>query len=294
MTSLQLLAGVACGIGGKRTREGVLMSPNEDAVSIGGCLIATDQPQPVELLLNTADPIVALVADGMGGHQTPERASREVAMRIGESPELLMTPDGLAARLASTHRALGRIMVDNPQTHGMGTTVAGLVFHQSSAVVFNIGDSRVLRFRSGRILQLSVDDARAPLSNPTNAVTQALGIDPEAPADFDYHGRHLDDVFEGDIYVLCSDGLSNCVTVAEIEEVLAAEARPGNKARALYDAALRQNSHDNVSVAVVEVLVTEVAKAPVTATMETTSPESELRLAKLRRWLPRRNKRPNL
>jgi len=253
MNDLRLVVGVVSGAGGKTDSDGNQVFPNEDAVSVGGCLIATDSPQPVAITAYTNTPVLVLVADGMGGHRSPERASREVAQRLGSMPGKLVTPDGLLAELNDAHRALGQIMTDDPETRGMGTTVAGIVFQESSAAVFNVGDSRVYRFRNNRVVQLSIDDARSPLTDPSNVITQALGVSPDAEPDFDHHGRRIDDLQDGDEFLICSDGLTDHAPTIEIECILGLDRPILERAQTLYDLAIKTGTQDNVSVAVVKV-----------------------------------------
>jgi len=188
---------------------------------------------------------VYVVADGMGGHQSGEVASRMAASTIasyfrteakpGESapPPPSLRSLGERLRAAVTH-ANARIFAraDDSRAHrGMGTTVVAGAFHKESGQFFvaHAGDSRCYRLRAGSLEQLTrdhslVSDAlleRPDLSPtdlaylPKNVITRALGIGPTVDVDL-----RMDRAAPGDVYLLCSDGLHGLVTDEEIAEIL--------------------------------------------------------------------------
>ena len=200
------------------------------------------------------------VADGLGGHQGGDTASRLAC-------ETLVSALGEAAALAdaivrSNAAVLGAAEGD-PALHGMGTTLSALVLGEGdAATVAQIGDSRVYVMRGDRLVQvtedqtvamdmvrrgeMSLDEARS--SWGWNSLTQALGTDRAiAPVLTDL------DLADAATVLLCSDGLSEMVPDALIEGSLARHAHahdPEAAAAALIGMALDRGGRDNVTVVV--------------------------------------------
>jgi protein phosphatase len=189
------------------------------------------------------------VADGMGGHLGGERASRmaveilereiDAAHRAGD----LNAPADAAAQGAGTSPVgalLRRAVIEadrhiyeeataNPELSGMGTTLTALLFSRGYVHLGHVGDSRAYLYRDGRARQLSEDHSwiqeqvRAGLISPEeaaasrfrNIITRSVGFEPSVEPDLAGLA-----VQAGDCFVLCSDGLSNYLTVDEIGQVL--------------------------------------------------------------------------
>jgi protein phosphatase len=205
-----------------------------------------------------------LVADGMGAHAVGEKASEQAAGLIphmyGKYAHL-----GPAAALrrafveanASIH-ACGQA---NRDFQGMGTTSTALLLRPDGAWVGHVGDSRAYRIRDGVIEQLSYDhslvweyarikriDPSEVQDIPSNVIHRCLG--PEPLVQVDIEGPHP--VRPGDVYVLCSDGLSGQLTDQEIGAV--ASALPADQAcRLLVDLANVRGGPDNITVILVRV-----------------------------------------
>jgi serine/threonine protein phosphatase PrpC len=142
------------------------------------------------------------------------------------------------------NRELYATMQVCPAYLAMGTTVAGLHIGDGSAVAFNVGDSRVYRLTAGRLAQISVDD-RSPGGELTGSLGGALRF-----ADVDPHVVKLP-LEAGDVWLLCSDGLSDLVEPEEIAAAL--DGGTGAAAAQLLELALTAGGHDNVSVIVARV-----------------------------------------
>lgn len=226
---------------GARTDPGLVRANNQDSYGHRGPLF--------------------LVADGMGGHRAGEVASRIAVEEIlaameGRDPLAELRSGFIAANEAIRAHALA-----NPDCYGMGTTVAALLLLGGRACVAHIGDSRVYLCRSRTLTlltrdhslveelirqgSLSEDEAR---NHPQRSVlTRALGT-AETPQ-VEYTELDLE---EGDVFLLCTDGLTAEVTDAEIGAVLAAEGAPQAKADRLVEMARRAGGSDNITVVVVE------------------------------------------
>ncbi|MDO5503462.1 MAG: protein phosphatase 2C domain-containing protein [Actinomycetia bacterium] len=204
------------------------------------------------------------VADGMGGHAAGEVASAiaiEALARAAEVEPLGL--DEIVAALGDGHDGILASAQEHPERRGMGTTITGaaLVTEQDQLMwaVFNVGDSRVYRFVEDELTQVTVDHSEvqeyvnagvlsreeAARHPARNVITQSLGMpaDPEAdlyvlPTDADL------------TLVICSDGLNDEVSDADIAGVLREHEDPQDAADALVAAALAAGGHDNVTVVV--------------------------------------------
>jgi PPM family protein phosphatase len=208
---------------------------------------------------------VFAVADGMGGHAAGDVASGMIidALRPLAHSDVLSTRELTEVIQAANDDIVVRGFQRAP-TIGMGTTVTGvaLVSGADTALwaVFNVGDSRVYRFRDGRLTQVTVDHSEvqelidAGRITPEQArtdlrrhiVTRALGTIPAPPVDL-----WILPPEPGEQFLICSDGLTEELTDPQIEKVLADATTPAEAAANLVDEALRAGGHDNVTVVVV-------------------------------------------
>ena len=214
---------------------------------------------------------LVLVADGMGGHIGGDVASRTAIEAVNDFIlEYEPVPDGLdrtetegSIEIVRTavHRANQRIVGLNherglPDNRGMGTTIVGfwLPSGLSPAIVFHVGDSRLYRFRAGRLDQVTrdhslyqawVDAGRAGEPPNRNIIMRALGIVEDVEADIS-----IQSIEAGDIYLLCSDGLNGMVPDDTIIDILAEIDLTGIEPawRQLIQEANDHGGKDNVTV----------------------------------------------
>ena len=214
---------------------------------------------------------VCLVADGMGGHAAGEVASGLVAETFGsldeDRPMELLELEPLLNAINTRIREVG----SENGTTGMGTTVVGVALIRngggSSAVVFNVGDSRCYRVSDRGLEQITVDHSHVQelidagditreqaASHPMrNVVTRALGVETAVRADYIV----LDDV--DCRLLLCSDGLSGELSDEAMLDTLASEPDPGAAALALVESVLAGRAPDNITAVVVDVRFSDVA-----------------------------------
>lgn len=220
-----------------------------------------------------------LLADGMGGYKAGEVASEiAVLMIAAEITEALHTADNnkketsslmpesklLLEAVNKTNAAIYNISKSQPQCAGMGTTLVAGLFADNKLIVGHIGDSRLYRMRDEVLTQLTEDHslvqeqineglitpAQAKNASHKNLVTRALGIDPYVELELKQF-----DVEVGDIYLMCSDGLSDLVEDDEIAKILSnASDNITLTAKKMIQAANDEGGSDNISViiAVVE------------------------------------------
>jgi serine/threonine protein phosphatase PrpC len=216
---------------------------------------------------------VAVLADGMGGYNAGEVASRMAADIIRSEMARWLAEAGTVASVQDIRRAL-EICVSNANaevyraahddTHysGMGTTLVAGVFRGSDLVIGHIGDSRCYRLRQGELVQITRDHSllqeqidagllspeQAALSMNKNLVTRALGVDDAVLLEVHEHR-----VEAGDLYLMCSDGLSDMIRDPDIARVLQLPLEPEQRTKALVDTANGHGGRDNITVLLVEV-----------------------------------------
>lgn len=228
------------------THRGRVRRGNEDTVAVAGFLSAAEQGEPVRVTVSSTRPFTGLVADGMGGHAEGGRASRLAAKVITDASPAFRDPDTVVAAVRDANTAIHTEAKVAGEWAGMGTTVVVLTVAAGTATCVNVGDSRCYLMRDENLVQLSTDDAPPPVGLKTGVVTQTLGgtVD-ERPVQPHVHQVA---VRAGDRFLLCSDGLTDVVTVDEIEAGLNCAADAVDTVRDLLRRALDAGGPDNISV----------------------------------------------
>jgi protein phosphatase len=205
-----------------------------------------------------------LVADGMGAHAVGEKASEQAARvipHIYHKHAEMGTTTALRRAFVEANASIHACGQQNREFEGMGTTSTALLLNPVGAWVGHVGDSRCYRIRGNVIEQLSYDHSLvweyARLQHmdpdevediPSNVIHRCLG--PEPLVQVDIEGPHP--IQPGDIYLLCSDGLSGQVTDQEIGAV-ASVLPPAEACRFLVDLANLRGGPDNITVVIVRV-----------------------------------------
>ena len=203
---------------------------------------------------------IVLVADGMGGHKAGEVASETAAQTI-RACAVKMHGREISIKTAlkwvrQANQIIYRMANEKPECMGMGTTMTFLYFMDKHALLAHVGDSRCYRIRDGRIMQLTKDHSlvaelvrigeitpEQARNHPyRNIITRALGTD-------DYVAVDAQDipVEENDVYLLCSDGLSNYLEEDELFH--AVQNQPSDAlCDHLVQIALDRGGRDNITV----------------------------------------------
>jgi PPM family protein phosphatase len=250
------------------THQGAVRAANEDTIAIGDWVMSAPMAAPEAFEIEVKRPVLALVADGMGGHAAGEVASRAVAEHLATRAGRAVDAAALAELLAEANALLFALMRKRPAQLGMGTTVAGIAVGPSASLAFNVGDSRVYRLLgpgptagSGpaterRLEQLSTDDTPGPklADGRTSAITshlitQTLGGAYEAGA-IEPHVLAVPPAAR-ERYLICSDGLSDLVSRAALEACIREDDR--ETVRTLFEAAIAAGGRDNVSIVMLDV-----------------------------------------
>lgn len=232
------------------TDPGLVRDNNEDSVALD------------------ADNRVAVLADGMGGYNAGEVASAMATTFIKTELGRWMSEGGTEASAREIKRAM-EICIDNanrsifnaansnPQYAGMGTTLVMGVFQGARALIGHVGDSRCYRLRAGSFVQLTRDHSllqeqidaglispeQAKYATHKNLVTRALGVEDTVLLEVNEYRAE-----DGDLYLMCSDGLSDMMPDDRIAAILVAAGSLAEKARSLVDAANDCGGRDNISV----------------------------------------------
>jgi serine/threonine protein phosphatase PrpC len=198
-------------------------------------------------------PPVFAVADGMGGAPAGDLASEVAVSALWDA-----TAETLADRATAAHRRILALAAEDPDRLGMGSTLTAAALGAGGVRIVHVGDSRAYRLRDGVLDQLTqdhalaaelaaagtIDQERAARHPARSAVTRALGQEEGFCVDvLDEEAR------AGDVYVLCSDGLTRMVGDEELAAIIGAAATLSVAARNLVAAANEHGGRDNVSVA---------------------------------------------
>ena len=218
------------------------------------------------------DNALAVLADGMGGYNAGEVASGMATSFIRSELGRWLHDAGAAADadvrramdicVDNANRAIFNAANANPHYAGMGTTLVVAVFRGSRLLVGHVGDSRAYRLRGGRLQQITRDHSllqeqidagvispeQAAFSTQRNLVTRAVGIEDTVLLE-----THLHEVQPGDLYLLCSDGLSDMLDDATLAQLLRSHEMLADAGHALIDAANDAGGKDNISLVLARV-----------------------------------------
>jgi PPM family protein phosphatase len=211
---------------------------------------------------------LSVLADGMGGYNAGEVASGMATAFIRSEMSRWLSQVGKSANAREVRRAL-EICVDNanrsifnaansnPQYAGMGTTLVVGVCHEARLMLGHIGDSRCYRLRGEEFTQITKDHSllqeqldaglitpeQAATSLNKNLVTRALGVEDSVLLEINEHRVEPDD-----LYLMCSDGLSDMIDDDAIAQILQSEDTLEAKSQALIVAANAAGGRDNITV----------------------------------------------
>jgi len=242
---------------GKCSDVGVVRDVNEDYAAAVEMWPQAGEP---------ADPIIlAVVADGMGGHAAGEIASRTAVETLTETVQSLMSDQDIAdLRLPSV---MGRAFEEansavygrgqaETRNNGMGTTLTAALVSQGSLCIGHVGDSRAYLIREGHARQLTRDHSivqekidaglisaeEAAQSEERNQLRRVVGTRPSVVSDI-----LCDDLQNGDVLLLCSDGLHNSLSDQELADIVACSPDPQVACENLVAVAKTRDGSDNIT-----------------------------------------------
>ena len=210
------------------------------------------------------------ICDGMGGEQLGELASMIAVETLHKYANLRRHNDNNGGKNIDAewerciHEANG-LVCEAQKSRGanrIGTTLALLAVENKFAHLYNVGDSRIYLFRKGKLKQVSFDHTpvakmvkmgiitpeQARVHPHRNRLTQYVGINPEEMV-IEVH-KSIIEIKNRDIFLLCSDGLTDMLDDAEISHILKKTGRPAEAVRQLMDGVLSRNGKDNITIIV--------------------------------------------
>ena len=233
---------------GARTDVGRVRAGNEDSYMV-------------------SEPLFA-VADGMGGHQGGEVASKlalDTLLAVNDGGDLVDT-------VREANRAVYQRASEDPRLSGMGTTLTAVLAEADRFRLAHIGDSRLYLVRDGEMRRITKDHtvverlvdegrltpAEAEIHPQRSILTRALGVDENVDVDEEFL-----EVRPGDRLLLCSDGLTGMADEADILRILSGERDVQRAADALVDIANEAGGQDNITAVVIDVVADDDTTAPV-------------------------------
>jgi len=225
-----------------------------------------DNQDYVDVFTNQAGQHLAIIADGIGGHQGGDVASAMAVSHLGHDFELTEWATTTAARtwisqqITAENRSIIAKSNQFADLNGMGTTLVAAVYFTDEAVIANIGDSRAYLLRDGQFRQLTEDHSlvnelvkRGEISRQAarhhpqkNVIVRSLGISSDANFDLNTYPLVLNDQL-----LLCTDGLTNMVDDQHIQDVLVSKKTPQEKCDQLVALANAAGGLDNITVLIV-------------------------------------------
>ncbi len=238
---------------GFKSNKGIVRKNNEDA-----CFVIPGSD-------------VYIVADGVGGNNSGEVASRTAVENIAgfvndNDIRANVTAEEIfgfiTEAIACANTAIYTMGTGQARYKGMATTVVMAYIYRGEAYIANVGDSRAYLYRDGEIRRITKDhtyvnelidkgvitEDEAEVHRQKNVITRALGAEPNVQPDFYKLPLHSDDVL-----LLCTDGLYGEVGEAKMTQILAEERNMNDTCADLVDAALQSGGRDNITVVCVRI-----------------------------------------
>ena len=220
-----------------------------------------------------------VVADGMGGHRAGEVASKEAVQYMCSAIKKLLSPkqdrrhldeltQSVTKVIESANKWVHKLGKSQQSYKGMGTTLCSALFQDGRIIYSHVGDSRIYRFRNKTLQQLTMDHSihgelvkkgafqqtEIEVSSYTKRLTRAVGTETYVKPDI---GIEL--VQPRDIYLLCSDGLTDLVPDQTIEKILKSSSDLDYATHRLIEMAKSRGGNDNITILLLEVNETHLS-----------------------------------
>ena len=220
---------------------------NDDRAAVNSTLVSKDSYAET-----TEKTCLIVVCDGVGGEAYGNEAAEIVTKIFSSLSETALTVDIIKEHISKVNEDVIAAQKTDIEHSKMTTTIAGLYINGDDFIAFNVGDSRIYRFRNSYISQISKDHSLKqemmdlgvdPKPGQESVVTHYIGGTRADPEIVDGTGR----VFENDIYILCSDGVWGVLSDEDFENILSKECKAEELCKAIVDLALQKGSQDNLS-----------------------------------------------
>lgn len=212
-----------------------------------------------------------VLADGMGGHQAGEVASRLIVEKLSSAIQSMkQLPSSIQERakllktlIEKANREIYLLSLHNENYFGMGTTLACLWLDEKNTIIAHVGDSRIYRLRKAKLTQLTLDHSlRQELLvkgklNSTNSsvyalkniITRAIGTQTRVEPSIE-----IEKFQSGDLYLICSDGLTDELSFEEIQSTLSNASSVKEGANNLIKLAKENGGSDNITIVIIKIL----------------------------------------
>ena len=238
------------------SRVGCVRANNEDMILVGDFFVRDDEFR-TSVELKDKDRYMMAVADGMGGHNSGDVASslslHNLQFFFHDIPSNLNAGEfneSIIGWLDSINHVIDSKGTVDMSMKGMGTTLVALVYYNGDFYSLNCGDSRLYRFRKGELCQLTTDhslDNMLGEAEHSSVITNCIGGG--CKTSFFDIVKLTEDIQRGDVYLLCSDGLTDMLSDHRIGVLL----ENGAYANMLCEAGIERGGLDNVSACRIDV-----------------------------------------
>jgi protein phosphatase len=223
---------------------------NDDRAAVNSTLVT--QGSYTE---TAAETCLAVICDGVGGEAYGNEAAEivtDIFSRLSGTP---LTIEIINEHIAKANEAVINAQKIDLKHSKMSTTLAGLYINGDDFIAFNVGDSRIYRYRSyisqiskdHSVRQEQIDIGQEPKPGHENIITHYIGGKYASPEIVDGIGR----VFYNDVYILCTDGVWGVLEDDDFEKILGQNCKIEEACRSLIDLALQKGSNDNLSAIIV-------------------------------------------
>lgn len=231
--------------------KGLVLNGNDDRGLVNGHVISEGEYQC------RSDFVSAVVCDGVGGEQYGYEAAEMGVQHFASIFPVNLDETTVLNEIAGLNQTILEGQRKDHAHAKMATTIAGIQIREGSVMTFNVGDSKVYRYRPPFIAQLSTDHTLEKELNdlgldstnqPKHVITRFLGGDHAKP-DF-YSGN--ENLLCDDSFLLCSDGISDVIEDAELEQIMGSNMSAMEQCRTLYNLAIKKGSEDNITVIIIK------------------------------------------
>lgn len=228
---------------GKRQKNDDRTAVNSRLVSLGSYSETTEKS------------CLVVVCDGVGGEKFGNEAAQIVTETFSRLCGTPLTVEIIKANIIKANDAVIAAQKTDINHSKMATTIAGLSINGDDFIAFNIGDSRIYRYRSfisqiskdHSLSQEQIDAGLTPMPGQESVITRFIGGKQAVPEFVEGKGR----VFDNDIYILCTDGVWGALEDEDFEKILSENEKTEDACKALIELALKKGSNDNLSVIIV-------------------------------------------
>lgn len=231
--------------------EGIGCKGNDDRALVNRHVV------PCGYYEENSNSVLAVVCDGVGGEAYGDVAAEIAVTNFSKLPDDEITSELISKAIETSNSLILEAQGKNRAQSRMASTIAGIYLDDKGFIAFNVGDSRVIRYRKPYIAQLSTDHTLVedlkelglePKPGQEHVITRYLGGRTATPYIADGQGQ----VISGDIFIICSDGISDVITDIEFEDILSGFHSAEELCRQLIEVAISRSSKDNMSVIIIE------------------------------------------